>query len=236
MYHNAPGELYALKMDITKFFFRVPHDILMGILRKKIADEKMLWLFENIIRNKHTPFGFPLEVIDVETTERLWDIGMPVGNLLSQLLANIVMNEFDQYVKRKLRTPHYLRYMDDMIILSQDERRLKELRILSEIFLENELGLNLNRKTSIHKITHGVEFAGYRIWHDKIEIRKTTTLRMKRNLRGVRILYESGKISLLKAQRVLSSYVGMMSHCNNDALRDKILTEYAIFRQETDEW
>jgi retron-type reverse transcriptase len=236
MYHNKPGDLYALKMDITKFFFRVPHDVLMKVIRKKIADEQVLWLLETIIRSKQTPFGFPLEVTDIETTERLWDIGMPVGNLISQLFANIVMNEFDQYVKRDLKVKHYARYMDDMVAFDQSEQKLKELRVLSEMFLENELGLNLNRKTSIHKITHGIEFAGYRIWHNKIQIRKSTTLRMKRNLRGVKILYESGQMPLEKAQRVLCSYIGMMKHCQNDALRDKILEEYAMFRHDTDDW
>jgi len=236
MHHNkSSDDLYVLKMDIAKFFFRVPHDVLMRVISRKIKDKKLLWLFETIIRNDQTPFGFPLEVIDVETTERLWNIGMPVGNLVSQLLANIIMNELDQYVKHELKVQHYMRYMDDMLVLGTSKADLHAIRDYVADFLFSELGLNLNKKTSVRKASFGIEFAGYRIWRNKLQIRKSTTLRIKRNLAGVKHKFEKGKISHEKAQRVLQSYLGMLSHCTNDALRDKILEDFAVLRHDLDD-
>ncbi len=207
MLHKRPEKYYALKMDVTKFFFRVPHDVALAILRKKIKDERVMQLFDTIINSTDTPFGLPLDVIDVEQCTRLFDVGMPVGNLISQMLANIVLNEVDQYIKRELRVRYYMRYMDDMLVLGSDKQELHRIKALVEDFLETNLRLQLNSKTSVRPVSHGIEYVGYRVWHDHIRLKKATALRLKRRLRKIRTLYGAGKLSLEKCRHTLMSYL-----------------------------
>ncbi len=227
---NKPERYYVLKMDIAKFFFRVPHDVQLAALREKIADERVMWLFDVIINSSDTAFGLPLDVVDVARCTRLYDVGMPVGNLISQMLANIVMDKLDQYIKRELRVERYMRYMDDMLILGTDKRELHEIKELTEAFLGEHLRLQLNHKTSVRPVSHGIEYVGYRIWHDRIRLRKAAALRMKRRLRKVRLLYGDGKLPYEKCRDTLMSYIGFLRHCTGDALRDKILEDFVLVR------
>ena len=89
------GDWYYLKLDISKYFYRISHRVLKNILRKKIKDERLLEVLFGIIDCKHTPFGLPpgKSPGDVPLEERLFDVGMPIGNLLSQMFANIYLNE-----------------------------------------------------------------------------------------------------------------------------------------------
>lgn len=228
--HNKPEKYYALKMDVAKFFFRIPHDVQMASLERRIDDPKTMWLFEQIIRSRKTPFGLPLDAVDVANCTRLYDIGMPVGNLISQMLANIVMDAADQYIKRELKCHYYMRYMDDMLVLGADKQELREIMRLVSAFLEQNLGLCLNNRTSIRPVSLGVEFVGYRVWQDRTQIRKSTSLRMKRRLRATRIRYGQGKLPLEKAQSTITSYLGLMKHCDCDNLRDKVLEDFVLVR------
>lgn len=97
---RKPGpSWHYLKLDISKYFYRVDHEVLLGILRRKYPDEDgFLWLMETIINCDHTPFGLPpgKTADEVPPSERLFEVGMPIGNLTSQLLANVCLNELDQ--------------------------------------------------------------------------------------------------------------------------------------------
>lgn len=224
---NSKSEkFYVLKMDIAKFFFRVPHDVQLRLLAKKVDDQRLMWLFGTIINSEDVAFGLPIGVTDIENCDRLFDIGMPVGNLLSQMLANIVMNEPDQYCKRKLKIHYYMRYMDDMLILSSDKKLLHQYQEQIEIFLGDHLGLVLNNKTSIQPVTLGIDFVGYKIWHDHIRLKKKTSLRMKRRLRSLQKQYACGIISFEKVREVVSSYQGLLSHCDSYLLRREIFGEH----------
>jgi len=223
-------EVYILSLDIRKYFFRVPHDIILDILRKKIDDERMMWLFETIICSKRNAFGLPLDVVDVEDAKLLFNIGIPVGSLISQMVANIVLNEADQYAKRVLKIPHYIRYMDNFAILSNDKQELHRYAALIKRFLHENLRLDLSAE-NITRARDGLEFAGYRVWHDKIILRKATSLRMKRSLNYIMKQYSAGEISLEKARSIFHSYRGMMEHCDNDSLMKKVLDDFVLVRK-----
>ena len=102
---NYTRDCFALKLDIKKFFASVDHRILLDLLKKKITDQDILWLLENVINSFHSD-------------QRIGK-GIPLGNLTSQIFANIYMNELDQFIKHELKVEYYLRYADDFIILSQ---------------------------------------------------------------------------------------------------------------------
>lgn len=228
------NEWFYLKLDISKYFYRISHRVLKKILRKKIKDERLLEVLFGVIDCKHTPFGLqpgkgPGEV---PLEERLYDVGMPIGNLLSQMFANIYLDVLDQFCKRTLGIKYYVRYMDDIIILSDSKIQLREWKDRIAVFLETELELMLNNKTCIRPISQGIEFVGYRVWSNRVVLRKSTTLKIKRNLKGVREAYHDYLITLEKASQTFQSYVGMLKHTDSDALLEKLYDEMILTHGE----
>lgn len=228
------NEWFYLKLDISKYFYRISHRVLKKILRKKIKDERLLEVLFGVIDCKHTPFGLPpgKGPGEVPLEERLYDVGMPIGNLLSQMFANIYLDVLDQFCKRTLGIKFYVRYMDDIIILSDSKIQLREWKDRIAVFLETELELMLNNKTCIRPISQGIEFVGYRVWSNRVMLRKSTTLKIKRNLKGVREAYHDYLITLEKASQTFQSYVGMLKHTDSDALLEKLYDEMVLTHGE----
>lgn len=104
-----PGDWYFVKMDITKFFFRIPTEVQLRELGRPLDDADMMWFFERAIRCDGRPLGLPLHCTDVTTAERIAGRGMQVGSLVSQMTANVVMTPADHYIKRELCAPYYAR-------------------------------------------------------------------------------------------------------------------------------
>lgn len=221
---------YYLKLDIAKYFYRIDHDVLIDILHKKIKDRQLMRLLENII-NSEKSFGLELGIHDPALSGRISQCGMPIGNLTSQMFANIYLNELDQYIKRELAVHYYIRYMDDMILLADDKKKLHEYKHLIDTFLQERLKLNLNNKTAIRPITLGIEFVGYKLWSTHVKLRKSTSLKMKRRLKQVKKQYANGKINLDDVQSTVNSYMGMLKHCNSYSLRTKIFDELILKRE-----
>ena len=156
---------------------------------------------------------------------------MQVGSLISQMTANVVLNPLDHYIKRELRTPYYARYMDDMLILASSKQQAWDIIGATDDYLQERLGLQLNNKTAVVPVGVGVEFVGRRIWPDKIELRKSTSLQMKRHLAFIMEHYATGELPLEYCSSVITSYLGLMKHCNNDALRKKVLEDFVLIRK-----
>ena len=206
--------------------------MLKKIIAKKIKDRRLLNVLYSIIDCKHTPFGLPpgKSPGEVPVEERLYDTGMPIGNLLSQVFANIYLDALDQYCKRTLRIHFYIRYMDDVIILSDSKAQLHEWKSLINDFLERKLRLSLNQKTCIRPVSQGIEFVGYRIWPHYVTIRKSTTLQMRRNLRRRQEEYRRGKISMKEAFTTLECYLGMLKHCDCKMFRKRLIEDFVLTR------
>ena len=230
--NNKPEKWYYLKLDISKYFYRISHEVLKKIIAKKIKDRRLLNVLYSIIDCKHTPFGLPpgKSPGEVPVEERLYDTGMPIGNLLSQVFANIYLDALDQYCKRTLRIHFYIRYMDDVIILSDSKAQLHEWKSLINDFLERKLRLSLNQKTCIRPVSQGIEFVGYRIWPHYVTIRKSTTLQMRRNLRRRQEEYRRGKISMKEAFTTLECYLGMLKHCDCKMFRKRLIEDFVLTR------
>ncbi len=222
---KKPNVWYYLKLDISKYFYRISHRVLMKILRKKIKDKRLIALLDRIVNCKHTPFGLPpgKSPGEVPLSERIFDVGMPIGNLLSQVFANVYLDALDQFCKRVLRVHYYVRYMDDVIILSDSKAQLHEWRERISSFLETELELQLNSKTCIRPISQGIEFVGYRIWPRYVTLRKATTLKIKRAMRKKQEEYRVRKATLNDVNSTLQSYLGMIKHCDCKTFRRDFL-------------
>ncbi len=204
---------YALKCDIYKFFASVDHTILLKILAKRIKNEPTLELLGEIIKGFSTS-GKPGK-------------GLPIGNLTSQLFANIYMNEFDQFIKHELKIKHYLRYTDDFIIVSDSAEYLGSLLPKIQEFLSAQLGLQLHpSKISIRKFSQGIDFLGYVILPRHIQLRTKTKRRIKRKLSGRTNHYNAGLISEYSLNQTWQSYLGVLSHANSYKLRQELIKNH----------
>ncbi len=207
---NHTGPCYALKCDILKFFASIDHGILLSILGKRIKDERAMELLGEIIsgfNSKNTPGK-----------------GLPIGNLTSQLFANIYMNELDQFLKHRLGVKHYVRYTDDFVIVSNDIKYLKELLPKLEKFLADSLKLKLHPgKITIRKYISGVDFLGYVIFPHHIKLRTKTRRRMERKLTERAAQYAAKTIPPKSFNQTWQSYLGVLSHANSHKLAQKLI-------------
>lgn len=209
------GRMYALKADIRQYFASIDHDALKRILARKIGCPPTLELC--------------FEIIDS------WCPGLPIGNLTSQLWANVYLHELDLFAKHELRARHYLRYMDDFCILHPDKAVLNRMLAKTSDFLEAELCLDLNQKTQIFPIgPRAVDFLGYRIWPTHRKLRKRSIVRVRRRMKKLKQLYASGLVDLSKVKRHISSWLGHAQHADSYRTRRGILGA-AVFKrtQET---
>lgn len=195
---NNTRTLWVLKCDIRKFFASIHHETLLSILREYIPDQDIIHLLQNIIASFHT--------------ELLVGVGLPLGNLTSQLFANIYMNEFDQFIKHKLKARYYIRYADDFVIMSPDKQWLQKLIPQIALFLEERLKLALHPdKTFIKTLASGIDFLGWVHFPNHRVLRNSTKRRMM-----VRIK-ESYK------DEAMQSYLGLLKYGNTNKLRKEVL-------------
>lgn len=223
-------EWYYYKFDVAKFFYRIDHEILMDICRKKIDDPRTVDLLGYYINNDAVPFGMPLDANQLTITEEqmLYDLGIPIGGGLSHMLGNMYLDPLDQFCKRVLGIKRYIRYMDDIIILDNDKERLKEYGRRMTQFLEERLHLNFNNKTALRPVRVGCEFVGFVIYNDHVILRKSTTLRMKRTLRKTRQDYHDNLITFKEANATMQSYLDMLSHVDCKKFKEKLLDEFVL--------
>lgn len=214
-------EWYYLKIDIAKFFYRVDHRIALDLIRQITDDEKFLQLMDVIINNPEVPFGLPegASADECPKDKRLYEVGMPIGNLSSQMMANMYLDVIDQFCKHVLHIHYYARYMDDIVILHDDLETLHRWRDAIEEMAWNRLRLRLNRKTAIRKMTSGMEFIGRRITPSGVRIRKSSRNRVKRVFTHIERKYARGSASLDKVKTTYASYIGLIQHCNSHNLR-----------------
>jgi RNA-directed DNA polymerase len=193
---NDTRTCWVLKCDIRKFFASVDQAVLLDVLRGYIPDERILWLLEGIVGSFHT---------GIEGK------GLPLGNLTSQLLVNVYMNEFDQFAKHQLKARHYLRYADDFAFLSHDRDELEAFIPRVADFLSSQLKLSLHPdKVSISTLASGVDFLGWVHFPDHRVLRTVT----KR--RALKRLAEQPKLE------VQASYLGMLKHGNAHELTQRL--------------
>jgi retron-type reverse transcriptase len=192
--HNGMRTCWVLKCDIRKFFASIDQATLRSLLRARIADARIVRLLENLIGS-----------FDSGTPGK----GLPLGNLTSQLLVNVYMNEFGQFAKHGLKAKHYIRYADDFVFLSHGRAELESLLPRIGRFLDERLALQLHpNKVSIATLASGVDFLGWVHFPDHRVLRTASKKRMFRRLR------ETGR-----EEATVASYRGMLSHGNTHKLQ-----------------
>ncbi len=164
---NNTKTIYALKCDIRKFFASVDHEILLNLIARRVKDHQTICLLTTIINSFHVSEG----------------TGLPLGNLTSQLFANIYLHELDFHVKHKMQIKYYLRYCDDFVILNLDHKTLQNLIPKISAFLSSALKLNLHpKKVCIRSWMQGIDFLGYVLLPHATAIRTKTRNRMMKKV------------------------------------------------------
>lgn len=200
------GEEYILKLDIRKFFYSIDRAILRKLVERKIKDSRLV--------------DIAMLFAEIEAP-----LGIPIGNLLSQLFALIYLNPFDHFVKRTLKIKHYVRYVDDSMLIGLSRLNCIALRNLIVEFLQKVLNLTLSKST-IQKIRKGTNFCGYRMWRSLIFIRKHSLYKFKK---AVRSGWQESIVSLLghaKYTNSLPYMLRLIREENNDGKNIQVPKNY----------
>lgn len=219
--HNW-GDVYCLKADVRKYFPNINHGVLKRILRRTIKDKRVLALLDEVIESAEEP-------------GELNPVGIPIGNLTSQLFANLYLNELDQFTKHKLKSKYYIRYMDDFLLLSDSKQQLWQWLREIEAFLHANLALELNHKTAIFPVaSRGIDFLGYRIWPDYRLLRKSSVKRMRRKIKAYKRKYAAGEMGADDINRSVQSWLGHAQHADSYRIRTKLMGSLVLERGEVE--
>jgi len=195
---NYDEKAYIVKIDIQKFFYSIDRGILINILRKKIRCEKTLSLL--------------IKIIDSSPGE----LGLPLGNLTSQLLANIYLDQLDQFVKRRLGVKYYVRYADDVIMIVENKQKAKELLKVVTEFLKEDLNLIAHpAKSRIQPLILGTESLGFKIFYTHILLNRRTKNSIKRFLRNVPKYLRTDTFTVKEIESRLNTWLAHARHANS---------------------
>lgn len=195
---------FIVKLDIRKFFYSIDREILKRVIKKKIHCKQTLELIYKIIDSA--------KMIDV--------LGLPLGNTLSQICANIYMNELDQHCKRSLSLKYYVRYADDVIVIVKNKEEASRVLSLMIELLNDKLNLNVNeRKTKIFPIEQGVNAYGFKIYKTHRLLRDNSKKKIKRKAKKMKRLIVENLMTVEKAEQILNSWLG---HAKNGSSRNFI--------------
>lgn len=190
---------WVLKCDVRKFFDSIDHEILRELIMRKMDDKDILRLIDIIF----------------DSFEKEKGKGLPLGNVTSQLFANIYLNELDQFAKHILKAKYYFRYCDDFVIVHADKIFLENAISKIREFLKDNLQLELHpNKVEIRKVSKGIDFLGYVILPHAIVLRTKTRRRISRKIKEGAVAYNKKRISQISFQFMITSYIGVFSHAN----------------------
>lgn len=209
------GDIYVLKIDISKFFYNINHNILIKLCEEKIKDKKAIKFLKDILSttnysyiNKEIKRIIKGKNIDVPLYK--YGYGLPIGNMSSQILAVFFLSKIDHLIKEKLKCKYYIRYMDDLVILDSDKSKLKN--IYSDIVkLIESFDLKVNDKSRIYNLSNGVDFLGYNFKINNgliIRYKKDTIKRIDKKLTNL-FIYDINRL-----YKVFPSYKGYLSLSN----------------------
>jgi len=243
-YKNKYDKFYVLKFDISKYFYNIDHEIVKEMLNKKIKDKRVIELISSILESTDLDYVNDTIIklknneierinnLNIKESEKKLKIkeveklpiyqkgkGCPIGNMSSQMIATIYLNELDHYIKDNFDVK-YIRYMDDGVVIHNDKEVLKNC--LKEIEKKvNKYKLVLNKKTKIFSSCEEIEFLGFRFITNNnkriiMKVTNKTKKRFKKNIKVRKNEFENNLISFDKYRSVRDSYLGHLNHgsCN----------------------
>jgi hypothetical protein len=252
--NNYKDDCYILKLDISGYFMNIRRDLLFSMIKKELEKRRdkvafdfslVIYLLDKVINNDPTKEcivrGNKKDWQGLPKTKSLFysksNCGLPIGNLTSQLFANIYLNDFDHFVKKNLEIRYYGRYVDDIVIVHRDKNYLKKIVFKIEEYLEHNLGLILHpKKRYLQHYSCGVEFLGSIIKNNRIYVSERIKGNFWEVIKNTNIeIMKKEKIEECEKERILSqinSYLGLFSHFQTYNLRKKMIKLLDVFVEE----
>lgn len=225
---------WVLKFDIKKYFFTIDHEILKHDLCKKISDHKIMNLIEQILATYHSPREYHFLFGSEQEVDMNRQIGLPIGNLTSQLFANFFLTSLDRFMKEKLKIKQYVRYMDDALLFAQDKQRLVDAKVAIRSFLETRRLKLHELKSQVFPARHGARFLGFHIYHNRQEILRANLQRFKKRIKTKSWLYRQEGIAWEKVLLSLNAWLGFADKENNRQCINDILSHLKFRHPDCD--
>ena len=184
---------------------------MLDLIRKKIADEEVIWLIKRILKGNGLCCG------------------IPIGNLTSQVFANLYLNPLDQFIKHSLKFKYYVRYMDDFVLMDTSKDRLQKAKKEIARFLKENLKLSLHpKKQTVTPLKCGIDFLGFRIFSTHRLLRKENVKRFRHRLKRMKRQFQEKKITTEKIGISIKGWIAHAKQGNTYRLRKKILRDFVL--------
>jgi retron-type reverse transcriptase len=229
--HFARRFRYVLKADVQKFFPSLDHQVLKGLLARKVKDPAVLGLAGRIIDHSNpqeeVPLWFPGDDLFTPGERRR---GIPIGNQTSQFFANVFLDPLDHFLKDRLRASGYVRYCDDFLVFTDDKSFLADVSCQAAELLAG-LRLRLHpTKNVVFPVRDGIPFLGYRVFRTHRLLAKANVWRFRRRLRHMQGQYARNEICSEEIVRRVTSWIGHASQADTHRLRERLFQEHPFRR------
>jgi retron-type reverse transcriptase len=219
---------YVLPMDVCQFFPSIDHALLYDVLARGIQDERVLRLCgqilasgQGVLAEEYQMVWFPGDDLLAAARPR----GLPIGNLTSQFWANVYLNDFDHFVKRQLKCRGYLRYVDDMLLFSDDKAELHAWRQVVIGYLAG-LRLTIHENSAQPRPTRtGLPFLGFQVFPDHRRLKRRKAVHARRRLKALAARYQAGQIPAEAVQASVTAWVNHAAHGDTFGLRKAVLSQ-----------
>jgi RNA-directed DNA polymerase len=204
---------WYLKVDVKKYFDAIDHAIVMRLLSSYFKDQELLDLFRKILNTYHLDTGK----------------GMPIGNLISQHLANVYLTGFDHFIKRNSDVGGYIRYMDDMLFFGGSRAGLKALLEEVRAYLSHELKLELKSNVQLNRTQLGIPFLGYRVFEQKLRLTARSRKRLFRKFKAYEQKWQAGIWTTADLARHMAPLIDFTTHACTKSLRRDLIQRYGVW-------
>jgi len=219
---------YVLSCDIVQFFPAIDHAILLKTLKRKINDRRIIWLIQTILKSgadilseRYDMVYFPGDDLFAALRPR----GLLIGNLTSQFWANVYLNPFDHFVKRELRCPAYLRYVDDFLLFAKDKTSLWGMLERIELFLM-KYRLTIHPGSHPRPVAEGISFLGFIVYPQRRRLKRRKVVHFQRRLKRLIADYQTGIIDREKLDASVQGWINHARYGNTEGLQKKVLSHY----------
>ncbi len=203
---------WYLKLDIRKYFDSIDHEIAMEMLERRFKEKPLPNMFRAILNTYRTAPGK----------------GVPIGNLISQHLANFYLGRFDHWVKETRRVKAYLRYMDDFILFGHDKTYLKTELALVADFLKTRLSLDLKENVQLNRCAKGVPFLGYRVFPHTVRLGTKSRKRFAEKFRRYERKWANGQWTTEELVAHTGPLFGFAKFADSCQFRSDIIERYGV--------
>jgi RNA-directed DNA polymerase len=222
---------YYLQLDVSNFFMTIDKEVLFAIISRYVKDEDLLWLAKTLIF--HDPADnyiqrSPKEIASLVPRHKSLinapeGKGLPIGNYSSQFMANVYLNELDHFIKHELKCRFYLRYVDDLVLLSDSKAELENWRAQISSFLDDNLFLSLRPECKLRTATNGVDFLGYVTRPGYILPRRRVIGNLLQKLEQFE---DCPSLDIGHLQASLNSYLGHLKHADSKRLTAQLAEKH----------